>query len=54
MHWYGKEIRPGRKVGHLNIVRPTASELLESLFQLEPYLDDGEAVVVEWARAQLS
>lgn len=54
VHWYGKEIRPGRKVGHLNIVRPTASELLESLSNLEPYLDEGEAVVIDWAKAQLS
>jgi len=27
VHWYGKEPRPGRKVGHLNFVERTQSDL---------------------------
>lgn len=53
VHWYGKEIRPGRKVGHLNIVRTDAKGLLASLKDLSPLLDDGEAVVVDWCLEQL-
>lgn len=54
VHWYGKEIRPGRKVGHLNVVRPNVSLLSESIQSLKPYLDEGEGVVVDWALDQLS
>lgn len=54
VHWYGKEIRPGRKVGHLNVVRPNVSLLSESIQSLKPYLDEGEGVVVDWALNQLS
>ncbi len=53
VHWYGKEIRPGRKVGHLNIVRSTQEQLIESLNQLESMVDVGEEVVTVWAKQQL-
>jgi len=31
LHLYGKEIRPGRKVGHINIRRPDFARLVESM-----------------------
>jgi len=53
VHWYGKEIRPGRKVGHANIVRPTRAELKASLMQLRPLVDAGEEQVIDWCLDQL-
>jgi len=54
VHWYGKEIRTGRKVGHLNVIRPDRASLIESIQALKPQLDEGESVVVDWALDQLS
>jgi 5-(carboxyamino)imidazole ribonucleotide synthase len=34
-HWYGKEVRPGRKVGHINIVACNLADLKVALKQLE-------------------
>lgn len=31
VYWYGKEVRPGRKVGHINLVSHNISELRETL-----------------------
>lgn len=54
VHWYGKEIRPGRKVGHANIVRPCRAQLVESLQQLRPLVDAGEEQVIDWCLQQLA
>jgi 5-(carboxyamino)imidazole ribonucleotide synthase len=41
LHLYGKkEIRPGRKMGHLNLSMENQSQLLETLKQLQVW--DGE------------
>ena len=34
-HWYGKEVRPGRKVGHINVVARDVASLKAALKQLE-------------------
>ncbi|WP_285143253.1 ATP-grasp domain-containing protein, partial [Serratia ureilytica] len=31
LHWYEKEVRPGRKVGHLNLNDPSAADLRQAL-----------------------
>lgn len=31
LHWYGKDVRPGRKLGHVNLVADSAAELREAL-----------------------
>lgn len=31
VHWYGKTVRPGRKVGHANVIAPTLSGLRDGL-----------------------
>ena len=54
VHWYGKEIRPGRKVGHVNLVRPGRGQLIESLTQLRQLVDEGESQVFDWCIAQLN
>lgn len=35
LHWYGKEVRKGRKVGHINLTAPTLEALREQLKTLE-------------------
>lgn len=38
LHWYGKSVRPGRKMGHLNFYHPTSPEQLAAwLVQLEAH-----------------
>lgn len=34
LHWYGKEVRPGRKVGHINLTHPDKKILIASLEKL--------------------
>jgi len=38
LHWYGKEVRPGRKVGHVTLRADTPEELETSLARLEAVL----------------
>ncbi len=40
VYWYGKEVRPGRKVGHINIVSHNITELRETLVLLSDLLPD--------------
>jgi 5-(carboxyamino)imidazole ribonucleotide synthase len=35
MHWYGKDPRPGRKVGHVNVVARGRAELARAIAELE-------------------
>jgi len=35
LHWYNKDCRPGRKVGHINLLRSSNDELLSDLEALE-------------------
>jgi len=39
-YWYGKEVRPGRKVGHINLVSQNVAELQQTLQDLTPFLPD--------------
>lgn len=39
VHWYGKEKRPGRKMGHINVCADTQQQLNELLCQLSQILD---------------
>jgi 5-(carboxyamino)imidazole ribonucleotide synthase len=38
LHWYGKEVRPGRKVGHVTLRADTPQELEARLVRLEALL----------------
>jgi 5-(carboxyamino)imidazole ribonucleotide synthase len=53
LHWYGKEFRSGRKLGHINLQAPTRQALLTLLASMAPLLDRDHAVVVEEASARL-
>lgn len=49
LHWYEKDVRPGRKVGHLNLNDASASLLKDSLNALVPMLPPEYASGIEWA-----
>ena len=49
VHWYEKEIRPGRKVGHVNLHRASAAALQDSLSQLAAILPEDERSPLFWA-----
>ncbi|RJT44596.1 5-(carboxyamino)imidazole ribonucleotide synthase [Rahnella woolbedingensis] len=53
LHWYEKEVRPGRKVGHLNLNDASASLLKENLNALIPMLPAEYASGIEWAVKKL-
>ncbi len=36
LHWYGKAVRPGRKVGHITLRRDNLKALREGLARLAP------------------
>ncbi|WP_019528057.1 5-(carboxyamino)imidazole ribonucleotide synthase [Dasania marina] len=38
-HWYGKEVRPGRKLGHINIDASCSAALKKAVTVLSPHLD---------------
>ncbi|MCD6027596.1 MAG: phosphoribosylaminoimidazole carboxylase [Solimicrobium sp.] len=52
LHWYGKIVQPGRKMGHLNFYHPTSpTQLAEWLIQLEaPSVFESSRI---WALSQL-
>ncbi|ARJ40813.1 5-(carboxyamino)imidazole ribonucleotide synthase [Pantoea alhagi] len=53
LHWYEKEVRPGRKVGHLNLSDPDGQRLAAALQALVPMLPPEYASGIEWAQATL-
>lgn len=54
LHWYEKEVRPGRKVGHLNLSDPDAALLSETLLALAPMLPPEYQSGLAWAQQRLS
>lgn len=53
VHWYAKEIRPGRKVGHVNVHRPDVSTVMGSLKTLRELVEGEDQCVFDWALAQV-
>lgn len=49
LHWYGKEVRAGRKVGHINLCHPEQAQLIQLLEQLRPHLTDDFHSGLDWA-----
>lgn len=47
VHWYGKEVRPGRKVGHVNLVANTHAALREQLSAWLDVLPENAMTVLE-------
>ncbi|KZX58742.1 5-(carboxyamino)imidazole ribonucleotide synthase [Halioglobus sp. HI00S01] len=53
LHWYNKEVRPGRKVGHININDASVDSLLASLENLRGHLADNYGEVLDWVCEEL-
>ena len=53
LHWYGKEVRPGRKVGHINLTHPDKTILIRLLEKLRGELPDDYQSGLNWAIEQL-
>ncbi|MGP1126815.1 5-(carboxyamino)imidazole ribonucleotide synthase [Serratia sp. CY56464] len=54
LHWYEKEVRPGRKVGHLNLNDPSAADLRQALQALAPLLPGEYQSGLGWAQQKLA
>ncbi|WP_145482359.1 5-(carboxyamino)imidazole ribonucleotide synthase [Yersinia aldovae] len=53
LHWYEKEVREGRKVGHLNLNDPDGAALSTALAALAPLLPAEYQNALRWAQAKL-
>lgn len=53
LHWYEKEVREGRKVGHLNLTHNQSDKLKHSLSLLRTLLPQEYQSSIEWAKQQL-
>ncbi|PHM67515.1 phosphoribosylaminoimidazole carboxylase ATPase subunit [Xenorhabdus stockiae] len=54
LHWYGKEVRPGRKVGHLNVTHADKETLKNMLKTLALLLPTEYQSSLKWAQNKLS
>lgn len=53
LHWYEKEVRPVRKVGHLNLTHSDVHQLKNTLDNLIPMLPNEYKSGIEWAKTKL-
>tara|TARA_B110000285_G_scaffold227497_1_gene288924 strand:+ start:1558 stop:2640 length:1083 start_codon:yes stop_codon:yes gene_type:complete len=51
--WYGKEVRPVRKVGHINFSMADKAQLISSLRELQVTLTDWYQPALDWAIDEL-
>jgi len=54
LHWYDKAVRPGRKVGHLNLNDSDTGRLHATLEALVPLLPADYASGISWAQSKLA
>ena len=54
LHWHDKEVRPGRKVGHLNLTDSDTDRLSATLEAIKPLLPPEYTSGLFWAQSQLS
>ncbi|MEE3690555.1 5-(carboxyamino)imidazole ribonucleotide synthase [Glaesserella parasuis] len=50
LHWYGKEVRAGRKLGHINLCHPDKTVIIENLQKLKPYLSEDFYSGLDWVK----
>ncbi|WP_230961345.1 hypothetical protein [Psychrosphaera haliotis] len=43
LHWYDKQVRPKRKMGHINVTGSTPAQLLETVKTVKNFLPDALA-----------
>ncbi|BFM05977.1 5-(carboxyamino)imidazole ribonucleotide synthase [Halioxenophilus aromaticivorans] len=53
VYWYGKSVRPGRKVGHINLCCADTGSLISSLQQLAPLFGEDYQQPIQWAVGHL-
>jgi 5-(carboxyamino)imidazole ribonucleotide synthase len=53
LYWYGKTVRPGRKVGHINFCSGGRASLESPLSALRDLLPDRYGRVIDWVRDNL-
>lgn len=53
LHWYGKEVRAGRKLGHINLSHPDKNQLITQLEKLRNELPEDYYSGLDWAIAKL-
>ena len=53
LHWYEKEVRIGRKVGHIHLTHQHRPELIEALGQLSALLPTEYSQPITWAMQKL-
>ncbi len=53
LYWYGKEVRDGRKVGHINLTMNDADQLERSLATLKGYFPEPYPQVFDWVAENL-
>ena len=53
LHWYGKEVRPGRKLGHINITHPDKTIIIQQLEKLRHELPEDYQSGLNWAIKKL-
>ncbi|MGF7453994.1 5-(carboxyamino)imidazole ribonucleotide synthase [Pasteurella bettyae] len=53
IHWYGKEVRAGRKVGHINIAHPDKAQIIEQLKKLRYELPEDYHSGLDWVAEKL-
>lgn len=54
LYWYGKEVRVGRKVGHINLTSNALEQLNQSLADLKSMFPEPYPQVFEWVDANLA
>lgn len=54
LHWYGKEVRTGRKVGHINLCHPNKAKLAELVQHFSPLLTADFQSGLAWATEKLA
>ena len=54
LHWYDKEVRPARKVGHINLSHPDPAQLISALSGLAQDLPPEYQSSADWAKTILS
>ena len=53
VHWYGKEVRAGRKVGHINLSHPDKNMIIRQLEKLRGELPEDYQSGLNWAVEKL-
>lgn len=54
LYWYNKDVRPGRKVGHLNLSVPNLTVLTDSISALQTWMPNQYQAPLAWILAEFA